>query len=53
MVVGEVMKNQLLDDTGVSVPSFRFCDRSNGTYLDCPLTSNADKWIISVFNPSL
>ena len=34
--------------------NFLFCDRYNGTYLDCPVGRHlgVNVWIITAFNPS-
>lgn len=49
------MGKQLELETGIRVEEFLFCDRFNGSFLDCPIAlHNAESdWVISVFNPSL
>lgn len=44
-----VVLNRAREDIGIDVRDFEYCDRSNGTYLNCPIRNISDEgeWFIA------
>ena len=53
--MGDIAKFHLKEDTGTETPRLLVCEKSNGTYMDCPpgKQEDASQWILTIFNPSL
>ncbi len=54
-VVADITKFHLKEDTGIETPRLFACERSNGTFMDCPpgKLEDASAWLLTIFNPSL